>query len=719
MPPKRSARSAKVPPKPRAVGPKTRAVKAKDEPSALMEATKAAEEVVRSRSSTLESKEESPRGHKSPARDWEAAVFDCTMVQYTGESSPDGENVSEGSTHAAEGTELAAGDMTNASADAKASSEKEAEDAESGSGDIMQSHDEVAMADAGVVAEKSPSDAGSKPKEVLASKHLTLAQGRERAQASKATVAAKAAEAKAKRSASRSPRGSSSKLFIDSESEDEEGAVHEPKELSNNLDEQQQQYHAASSGAYARQPTATTAIESSSGGDATYPRDYFPPEPGTGAPALLEKLSAPRGLIGGYTSRGSYERALVEKEPLFLGDVEVARCVLLAQHKLTLKEFTTLRKKAEDKGGLHPVWGFHWVKPNDNMIWSEVENLFWRYVQRKGYSDQEFKELREDRTLSAILDVRELRIEFAQLVSKRKLHSKMDELKQEARAKAREERGRGATTSATVPRVPAKKPRTTYEAAAASRPTSQQPSGSLPGAAQRAPTSYPTQGNPSTSRAAGACHGAAPGRLVPRGSGSAHYDQGGPAVASHGHGYEPKATQPYAGAPSQVVALQQEEIRLLQDRVYVLEIALGVGLGGEAAARAGQPGAVERLREDVASLYQETRSLHGRVDRRADLSSYDSLRNHLAGLRAELHGHAPYPEQQQPHSYQAQFGQGSFGAPAYAYAAPMYAAPSYDQRAYQAPYRDPTPRFEELRSSPPGHPPLPAGQPEPEGHGTS
>ncbi|EGZ11583.1 hypothetical protein PHYSODRAFT_336104 [Phytophthora sojae] len=388
MPPKRSARSAKAPPKPQAVGPKTRAAKAKDESSALMEATKAAEEVVRSRSSTPESKEESPRGHKSPARDWEAAVFDCTMVQYSG-------------------TELAAGDMTNVSADAKASSEKDAEDAESGSGDSKQSHDEVAMADAGVVAEKSPSDAGSKPKEVLASKHLTLAQGRERAQASKAAAAAKAAEAKAKkRSASRSPRGSSSKLFIDSESEDEEGAVHEPKELSNNLDEQQQQYHAASSGAYARQPTATTAIESSSGGDATFPQGYFPPEPGTGAPALLEKLSAPRGLIGGYTSRGSYERALVEKEPLFLGDVEVARCVLLAPHKLTLKEFTTLRKKPKDKGGLHPVWGFHWVKPNDNMTWSVVEDLFWRYVQRKGYSDQEFKELREDRTLSAILDPR-------------------------------------------------------------------------------------------------------------------------------------------------------------------------------------------------------------------------------------------------------------------------------------------------------------------------
>ncbi|EGZ30376.1 hypothetical protein PHYSODRAFT_323774 [Phytophthora sojae] len=692
MPPKRSARSAKAPPKPRAVGPKTRAAKAKDESSALMEATKAAEEVVRSRSSTPESgrqagarskspdaaqgKEESPRGHKNPARDWEAAVFDCTMVQYSGESSPDDENVSEGSTHAAEGTELAAGDMTNASADAKASSEKEAEDAESGSGDSKQSHDEVAMADAGVVAEKSPSDAGSKPKEVLASRHLTLAQGHERAQASKAAAHAKAAEAKAKkRSASRSPRGSSSKLFIDSESEDEEGAVHEPKELSNNLDEQQQQYHAASSGAYARQPTARTAIESSLGGDATYPQGYFPPEPGTGAPALLEKLSAPRGLIRGYTSRGSYERALVEKEPLFLGDVEVARCVLLAPHKFTLKEFTTLRKKPEDKGGLHPVWGFHWVKPNDNMTWSEVEDLFWRYVQRKGYSDQEFKELREDRTLSAILDVRELRIEFAQLVSKRKLHSKMDELKQEARAKAREERGRGATTSATVPRLLNGLPRVIRLRV------------TPPLHEQLALAMEPPLPDVSFHVVVDLTITIKEGRWWPR------------------------------TAMATSLRRRSQEIRLLRDRVYVLEIALGVGLGGEAAARAGQPGAVERLREDVASLYQETRSLHGRVDRRADLSSYDSLRNQLAGLRAKLHGHAPYPEQQQPHSYQAQFGQGSYGAPAYA--APMYAAPSYDQRAYQAPYRDPTPRFEELRSSPPGHPPIPAGQPEPEGHGTS
>ncbi|KAE9076001.1 hypothetical protein PF010_g24082 [Phytophthora fragariae] len=635
MPPKRSVRSAKAPSKPRAVGPKARAAKAKHDSSALMEATETAEEAQDSRGRARQGGEPSATvGRRKPCFDWTATLENCTLVVHSGESSPE---VSE---NAAKDDQLAASGVSNSPPFPTAPSEQ-------GAGDIWpieekQVEDNTTMADTEAVAGMSTSDtAGSKPKADPPVKRLTLAQGLERAQASKAAAAAKAAsEAKAGEA--------------NAKKQNEEGTIREDREVSNGLDEQQQ-YQAAASGSHARQSAAATAVGSSSGGGASYPQGYSPPEPGTGAPALLEKLTAPRGLISGYTSRGSYERALVEKEPLFLGDIEVARCVLLAPHKLTLKEFTTLRKKPEDKGGLQPMWGFHWVKPNENMTWSKVEDLFWRYVQRKGYSEQEYKELREDRTLSAILDMRELHIEFAQVVSKRKLRPKMDELKQGARAKAREEPG--------------------------------------------------------------AYHGvAAPGRLVPRDSGSAHDDQGGPAVASHDHGYEPEATQPHGGGPSQVVALQQEEIRLLRDRVYVLEIALGVGLGGEAASRAGQPGAVEQLRADVASLFRETRDLHGRVDRRADLSSYDSLRNQLAGLRTELHGHAPQPEQQ-PHSYQVQFDQGSYGAPAYA--APMYAAPSYDQRAYQAPYRDPTPRFEELRSSPLGHPPLPAAQPEPEGHGTS
>ncbi|KAE8981497.1 hypothetical protein PF006_g22011 [Phytophthora fragariae] len=66
MPPKCSARSAKAPSKPRAVGPKTRAAKAKYVSSALKEATETAEEAVRSRSSTAEGERWSRSRSKTP-----------------------------------------------------------------------------------------------------------------------------------------------------------------------------------------------------------------------------------------------------------------------------------------------------------------------------------------------------------------------------------------------------------------------------------------------------------------------------------------------------------------------------------------------------------------------------------------------------------------------------------------------------------------------------
>ncbi|EGZ12585.1 hypothetical protein PHYSODRAFT_248895 [Phytophthora sojae] len=261
----------------------------------------AAEEAVRSRSSTPEggprsrSRSKTPKATPSgegssrpqseqakPAFDWSANIKNCTLVVHSGESSP------EGSDNAAKDEALAASSAPSSPPFPNAPSEKEAEDVESsaGVGDSKQAEeDDVVMADAEDMAEKSSSDAGSEPKAVSPPKHLTLAQGRERAQASKAAAATKTEEARAKkRPVSTSPRGTSSKLFSDSESEDEEGAVHEPKKLSNDLDEQQEQYHAARSGAHARQSAAATAVESSSGGSATYPQGYFPPEPGTGAP---------------------------------------------------------------------------------------------------------------------------------------------------------------------------------------------------------------------------------------------------------------------------------------------------------------------------------------------------------------------------------------------------------------------------------------------------
>ncbi|POM77362.1 Hypothetical protein PHPALM_5262 [Phytophthora palmivora] len=54
-----------------------------------------------------------------------------------------------------------------------------------------------------------------------------------------------------------------------------------------------------------------------------YPRGYFPPDAGSGSPMFLEHLKAPRGLNHGRTSRGAYERALVQDEPLFVKDIEI------------------------------------------------------------------------------------------------------------------------------------------------------------------------------------------------------------------------------------------------------------------------------------------------------------------------------------------------------------------------------------------------------------
>ncbi|KAE9088454.1 hypothetical protein PF010_g19375 [Phytophthora fragariae] len=258
--------------------------------SALKEATETAEEAVRTRGSTPEDerrsrsrsktpeaapgKEESPQPQwerRKPCFDWTANLENCTLVVHSGESSP------EGSENAAKDEQLAASGVSNSSPFPTAPSEQGAGDIGPIDGDDKQVGNNTTMADTEAVA-------GIKADPPV--KRLTLAQGRERAQASKA--AAKAGEASAKKRAapSSSPRGSSSKLFSDSESENEEGTIHEDQEVSIDLDEQQQ-YQAAASGSHARQTAAATAVRSSSGGGALYPQGYFPPEPSTRAPALL------------------------------------------------------------------------------------------------------------------------------------------------------------------------------------------------------------------------------------------------------------------------------------------------------------------------------------------------------------------------------------------------------------------------------------------------
>ncbi|POM70203.1 Hypothetical protein PHPALM_13392, partial [Phytophthora palmivora] len=205
---------------------------------------------------------------------------------------------------------------------------------------------------------------------------------------------------------------------------------------------------------------------------------------------LVEHLKAPRGLNHGHTSRGAYERALVQDEPLFATTLRPLGVCAVGNTPNSSRS----RKKSEDRGGLFPVWGYLWVQPENTTTQTQAEDLFWRWVSLKNFTVQELKELREDRLLSYVLGQRDLRIEFAHLIAKRQLHSVMEGLRQQSKSSAQDERGYGSVNPGTVHRKAAKKPRTTN--APAVDPKSQQPSGSQPGAGLPAPTSSVTRGNP-------------------------------------------------------------------------------------------------------------------------------------------------------------------------------------------------------------------------------
>ncbi|POM68485.1 Hypothetical protein PHPALM_15351, partial [Phytophthora palmivora] len=70
-------------------------------------------------------------------------------------------------------------------------------------------------------------------------------------------------------------------LFDSSDEEEEEGAVSEPQEISNDLDEQQERYQAAQLQGAPAPPTPV------------YPRGYYPPDAGSGSPMFLEHLKIP------------------------------------------------------------------------------------------------------------------------------------------------------------------------------------------------------------------------------------------------------------------------------------------------------------------------------------------------------------------------------------------------------------------------------------------
>ncbi|POM76441.1 ATP-binding cassette (ABC) Superfamily [Phytophthora palmivora] len=319
---------------------------------------------------------------------------------------------------------------------------------------------------------------------------------------------------------------------------------------------------------------------------------------------------------------------LSSNEPLFVNDIEAARCVLLASHRIHLKEFASLRKKPEDRGELFPVWGYPWVQPENTTTQTQAEDLFWRWFRTKKNPEK-----------IACCPMSWTSATFAsKLPAKRQLHSVMEGLRLLSKSSAQDERGYGSVNR-TVHRKAAKKPRTTY--APAVDPKSQQPSGSQPGAALPAPTSSVTRGNLDTLLAAGASQSAAAlGRPAPHGSGARRSDQGGQEELSHACEYE-APSQPYPSGPStsgrdSVGSLLSDEVRQLRDRVYAIEIALGLGPGGQAASQAGKPGTLEVLRQDLDALGRETHELHGRVDRRAPASALKELRRGLDVLSHEV-----------------------------------------------------------------------------------
>ncbi|KAG3175453.1 hypothetical protein PC128_g17740 [Phytophthora cactorum] len=439
---------------------------------------------------------------------------------------------------------------------------------------------------------------------------------RRRAQAAKA--AAEQSKHIKKRNASRSPRREALETEVDpyknlfasdSDEEEKEGAVNEPQEISNDLDRQQEDFQVAQR--VRRRPTTGSHSPGHDGspdreGGAPHPRGYWPPEPSSGAELYLEQLVAPQPVVHGE-HRGCQVRASrTAPNPL--------------------KEFTTRRKKPENRGGLHPVWGYPWVCPENCQSWGAAVLLFWKWVASHSYSQEKLRELQQDLLLSSILDQRDLRIEFVHLVSKRLLPK---DFQKRAASSAQSERGYELYAPAPIPRS-GKKARTTHEAAAASVPRSRQPSGSQPGAAQSAATSSVSRGIPATLPGAGAFYqGAARGRPAPRGSGSLHYGRGEVEEPLFDFEYEapPAGRSSRSSAPlATATQPQNAEVDRLRHRVLVLEIALGLGTGGVLA----------KLDDHLHQLDREISGLHDRVGRRAPSSDVDEALRQLQQVLAVL-----------------------------------------------------------------------------------
>ncbi|KAG4053237.1 hypothetical protein PC123_g11620 [Phytophthora cactorum] len=313
-----------------------------------------------------------------------------------------------------------------------------------------------------------------KPRRVL--RNLSFSEGRERAQAAKA--AAEQSKHIKKRHGSRSPRREALETEVD---------PYKNFFASDSEEEEEEDFHAAQR--VRGRPTTGAHSPGHDGSPAhkvgaPHPRGNWPPEPSSGAELYLEQLVAPRGLIGGHTSKA---------EPAVHGEHRGCQVRASSTAPNCSKEFSTRRKKPENRGGLHPVWGYPWVCPENCQSWGAADLLFWKWVASHSYSQEKLRELQQDLLLSYILDQRDLRIEFVHLVSKRLLPK---DFQKRTASSAQAERGYELYASAPIPRL-GKKARTTHEASAASVPRSRQPSGSQPGAAQSAPTSSVSRVSPS------------------------------------------------------------------------------------------------------------------------------------------------------------------------------------------------------------------------------
>ncbi|KAK1928473.1 hypothetical protein P3T76_016038 [Phytophthora citrophthora] len=240
-----------------------------------------------------------------------------------------------------------------------------------------------------------------------------------------------------------------------------------------------------------------------------------------------------------------------------------ATTLLPAQHQIPLKEFTSLRKKPETKGGLKPAMCYPWVTMRRGTTLRASSGV------ESGYDKPRDKE-----QLEGMLQLRGLCVLFADLVGKRQLYHQMEGLRAESQSSSHSVRGYGTRIPVFQHRSAATIPRTTYDAAAAPLPIILEP--------------LNRQDTSATSLGAGASHrDAAPGESAPHGGGGAR-----PEKASLDYSFEPSPTlvtsRPSTGPHDRLVALVQEEIRLLRGRVSALELALGDG--GQAASAIGQSG---------------------------------------------------------------------------------------------------------------------------------